>query len=115
MALPKLAFRRQHTGDRVMDEAQRLAQRAAQAFNGLPDNPFWDGVQVLDQTITVGGTTVTHNLKRVPIGYIVTRVRSYSGAAAGPVVYDASGNPPSESTWLLFGANTTAQVDLWVF
>lgn len=108
MAAIKLpATARAHTGDRLLDDAQRLGQQAARKLNALP---FADGVLVRNQVITTGGTVVTHGLGRKPTGYIFTRFQGN----ASPIVEALATSQPTDLTkqikFLAGSASVTADI-----
>ena len=120
----KIAIRRQHTGDRVFDEMQRLAQQTAQKVNSLSTTataagPFGKGVAVTNQSISTAGTTVTHNLGRVPTGYLITRYRSNTNV--GATILENGAMTTTTAPFLCIQGNgaapgaSTVTVDLWFY
>jgi hypothetical protein len=77
----KVAVTRVHTGDRVGDDVQRLAQRAATSANQMP---FSTGVWKRGVTLSTTPTSVAHGLGRVPTGFFATvaKATSYDDALA---------------------------------
>lgn len=111
MASAKLPITsRAHTGERIVDDAQRLAQRAASKVNG---QLFNDGVLVQNQAITTAGTIITHGLGRKPNGWIVTRLQ---GNASALVEATAANQPPDLTRQIkLLAASATVTADVYFF
>jgi len=109
MPIPgKIAFRRQHTGDRNVDEAQRLAQQLQTRTNACP---LINGNLVKQVTIVTAaaGTTINHGLGRVWTGWIITRV-----FGNGALFVEATNQPdPTRQIAILSSVQTV--VDIWFF
>lgn len=113
----KLAFRQEHTGDHVLDRAQRGAQKATDGVNTLTTAfnsvPFLNGKLVTGLVFTAAvAKTVTHGLGRVAAGYII--VRNY-GANVANVVGEsgAAAADPLNQIVLITTVNST--FDIWFF
>lgn len=107
---------RQHTGDRALDQVQRLAQQTASAVNklGATSNPIGGGALVQSVVISNAGTNVPHTLGRVPTGYIVTRARGVTGLVFGVFMQD-NGSPDATNWPLIITGATTITLDLYFF
>lgn len=69
MAAQKVAITRVHTGERLLDESQRQAQRASGALN---QQPFSSGNWIRGISLTPVSKTVDHGLGRTPRGFFAT-------------------------------------------
>lgn len=107
--LKPLASRRQHTGSRASDEAQRLAQQAAQSLNACP---FARG-RLVSVTFAAGvDQLVAHGLGRRPRGVLV--LRDY-GANVCTGVGESTTQPTDLAKHINLRSPVTCTVDLWVF
>lgn len=103
-----LKLRREHTGDRQLEQIQRESQRVADRGN---DCPFLEGNLVTDVQFTgTNATTIDHGLGRAPRGFIV--VRSH-GANAAPPPKEASTQPSDLSLQIALQTTSTSTFDLW--
>lgn len=137
MGLPKrVAYRREQTGDVSRDRAQLMAQKVAAAHEqtkGVVEG-FQDSIDAINaanaksiapsggiflnnKTISSAGSSIAHTLGRVPIGYVITRVRSLSTAAP----YTVGDNAAHTTTALNLiarcstGGAQTITLDLYIF
>ena len=97
---------RVHTGNRVSDDAQRLAQRTAQR---LGECPFCTGVLKSAQAVTVAAKTYDHGLGRRPQGVLVLNATAAT----------AMGIPTTQTVdvtrQISMTASAAATADLWFF
>jgi len=137
MGLPKrVAYRREQTGDVSRDRAQLMAQKVAAAHeqtkgvvesfeasidainaaNAASIAPS-GGLFLLNKTVSSAGSSIAHTLGRVPIGYVITRVRSLTAAAP----YTVGDNAAHTTTALNLiarcstGGAQTITLDLYIF
>ncbi len=112
MPSPRHAARREHTGDRELEQMQRESARLAQRSNACP---FLSG-NLVKGLVFSGATplTIDHGLGRAPQGFIV--VRSY-GTTAGPVPREATAQPPDMTRQIALEglATFTTTYDIWFF
>ncbi|AKU97002.1 hypothetical protein AKJ09_03666 [Labilithrix luteola] len=113
--LPKrVAFRQEFTGNFVLDRLQRLAQQVNDALNQTNEYvgalPFANGVWVRGFQINTVTSTVTHNLGRVPVGYICTKRNA-------AVTFGDAVSQPSDQTkqYGLIASGSSVVVDLYFF
>lgn len=103
-----LKLRREHTGNRQIEQIQRESQRVADKGNGCP---FLDGNLVTGVEFSgTNATTIDHGLGRAPQGCIA--VRSY-GTNAAPPPKEASSQPSDLSLQIALQTTATSTFDLW--
>lgn len=113
----KIAFRREQTGDPGLDRMQRMAQQLAVAHEQtkavVATMPFVNGVLVKSQVIGLVDTTVTHNLGRVPVGYICTRRQGNASSWCESLPANQPADKTKQYAFIAAGAPVT--LDLYFF
>lgn len=108
--LTKFALRREHSGTRAGDNAQRLAQEVARRANGCP---FFVGVAVKGVTFAAGvDKLVSHGLGRRPQGVIV--LRDY-GTNVCTGVGESTTQPTDVTKQIKLRSPVACTCDLWFF
>lgn len=109
MPAPRVAPRRELTGTRQGDDAQRVAIDVARRFNLLP---FGNGKRI-DGVVFAAGTpkTIAHGLGRRPTSYLV--LRSY-GANVCTGVGESTTQPSDVTKSINLQTVVACTVDLWV-
>lgn len=96
VTLRKVAINRVHTGDRIGDDVQRLAQRVAASANMVP---FSVGVWKRSVALSTTPVTVPHGLGRVPQGFFAIAAKGSN--------YDDAQSPKLWTQRLMSGPSLT--------
>ena len=96
---------RRATDDPVLEEIQ---DRIAPNMRVVESNPLNKGVLLRDKTVN-GETDILHGLGRAPLGWFITRQKSYT-----LIKDDQDSNKRPEKTLRLVSASSVT-IDLWVF
>lgn len=101
-------MKRMRTLDQRTREGNLLQGNVEEVLGRLQQSTILDGVLLKDVATSIGSFTVSHELGRAPVGFLITK------SNAPMCIYnDTVGNTPSKLLYLK--ANAQATVDLWVF
>lgn len=107
----KLSLRREQTGDRGLNELQRLALELGQRAN---ECPFFTGRRVTVTFAAGVDQVVNHGLGHRPQGVLI--LRDYGANVCTGVGESASSaQPPDLTKQIALRSPTASTVDLWIF
>tara|TARA_R100000963_G_C4565496_1_gene52523 strand:+ start:161 stop:466 length:306 start_codon:yes stop_codon:yes gene_type:complete len=96
---------RRVTDDPVLEEIQ---DRLAPNMRAIESNPLNKGVLLKNKTVD-GETDILHGLGRAPLGWFITRQKSYT------LIKDAQDSNKTPKKTLTLVSASSVTIDLWVF